>query len=76
MGSAILKLDRERKHLNTDVTSTHPVDLKSVESIEKHVSKCEQNIIQEHNTTELLKLRHEITYNNISLSQKEPDKRR
>ena len=51
MGTAIFKLDRDRKLLNADVTSTHPVDLKSVDPIQTHVNKCEQRIIiQEHNT--------------------------
>jgi len=59
MGAAILKLDKDRKLLNADVTSTHPVNLKSVEPVQKHVNKCEQRIIPEHNTTVLLKLRHE-----------------
>jgi len=58
MGTAILKLDSDRKLLNADVTSTHPVDLKSVEPVQKHVNKCEQRIIPEHNATVLLKLCH------------------
>ena len=60
MGAAILKLDIDRKLLNTDVTSMHPVDLKSVEPVQKHVNKCDQRIIPEHNATTLLKLRHEL----------------
>jgi len=59
MGAAILTLDRDRELLNADVTSTHPVDLKSVEPIQKHVNKCEQRIVPERNATALLKLRHE-----------------
>ena len=47
-------LDRDRKFLNTDVTSTHSVDLKSVEPVQKHVDKCEQRIIPEHNAIILL----------------------
>jgi len=54
-----MKLDRDRKLLNADVTSMHPVDMKSVEPIQKHVNKCEQIIIPEHNVTALLKLGHE-----------------
>jgi len=59
VGAAILKLDRDQKLLNADVTARHPVDLKSVEPIQKHVNKGEQRIISEHNATALLKLRHE-----------------
>jgi len=59
MGAAILKLDRYRKLLNADVTSAYPVDLKSVELVQKHVNKCEQRIIPELNGIILLKLRHE-----------------
>jgi len=59
VGAAILKLERDRKLLNADATSTHPVDLKSVELIQNHVNKCEQRIIPEHNGTALLKLRDE-----------------
>ena len=47
-----------QKLLNADVASTHPVDLKSVEPVQKHVNKCEQRIIPEQNATALLKLRH------------------
>ena len=56
MGTAILKLDRDRKLLNADVTSAYPVDLKSVEPTQKHVNKCEQRIIPELNGIILLKL--------------------
>ena len=59
MGGAILKLDRDRKLLNADITSVYPVDLKSVEPVQKHVNKCEQRIIPELNGIILLKLRHE-----------------
>jgi len=59
MGAAILKLDRYRKLLNADATSVYPVDLKSVEPIQKHVNKCELRIIPELNGIILLKLRHE-----------------
>ena len=61
MGAAILKLDSDRKLLNADITWAYPVDLKSVEPVQKHVNKCEQRIIPELN---------------ISLSQKEPYKRK
>jgi len=54
VGAAILKLDRDRKLLNAEVTSMHPVDLMSVELKQKHLNKCEQRIIPEHNTTVLL----------------------
>ena len=66
MGVAIFKLDRDRKFLNADVTWIHPVDLKSVEPIQKHINKCEQRIIPEPNAIILLKLRHDMTYNHIS----------
>ena len=56
---AILKLDRDRKLLNADVTWTHQFDPKSVEPVQKYVNKCEQRIIPEHNAIILLKLRHE-----------------
>jgi len=59
LGASILKLDRDRKLLNADVTSTHLVDLKSVEPIQKQVNKYEQRIIPERDATALLKLRHE-----------------
>ena len=59
MGAAILKQDRDRKLLNADVTWVYPVDLKSVEPVQKHVNKCEQRIIPELNGIILLKLRHE-----------------
>ena len=59
MGTAILKLDSDRKLLNPDVTSAYPVDLKSIEPIQKHVNKSEQRIIPELNGIILLKLRHE-----------------
>ena len=47
------------KLLNADVTWTQQLDQKSVEPIQKHVNKCEQRIIPEHNAIILLKLRHE-----------------
>ena len=53
------KLDRDRKLLNADVTSAYPVDLKSVEPVQKHVNKCEQRIIPDLNCIILLKLHHE-----------------
>ena len=59
VGTAILKLDRDQKLLNADITSTYPVVLKSVEPVQKHLNKCEQKIIPEHNATALLRLRHE-----------------
>ena len=65
-------IDRDWKLLNADVTPMHPVDLKPVEPVQKHVNKCEQRIIPELNGIILLKLCHE----SISLSQKEPDKRK
>ena len=37
-----LKLNRDWKLLNADVTSAYPVDMKSVEPVQKHVNKCEQ----------------------------------
>ena len=58
-GCCHFEVDRDRKLLNADVTSTHPADLKSVEALQKHVNKCEQRIIPEHNATALLKLCHE-----------------
>jgi len=61
-GATILKLDRDQKLLNANVTWTQQFDLKSVEPVQKHVNKCEQRIILE-------------TYNHVSLSQ-EPDKRK
>ena len=59
MGTDILKLDKNRKLLNADVTSAYPVELKSVEPIQKHVNKCEQRTIPELNGIILLKLRPE-----------------
>jgi len=59
VGAAILKLGRYWKVLNADATSAYPVDLKSVEPIQKHVNKCEQRIIPEINGIILLKLCHE-----------------
>ena len=59
MGAAILKLDRDRKLLNADITSAYPVDLKSVDPVQNRVNKCELRIIPEHNAIILLKLRHE-----------------
>ena len=59
MGAAILKLDRDRKLLNADVTSAYPVDLKSEEFVQKHVEKCKQRTISELNGIILLKLRYE-----------------
>ena len=56
MGTTIFKLDRDRKLLNADITSAYPVDLKSVEPVQKHVNKCEQRIITELNGIILLKL--------------------
>ena len=47
MGAAILKLDRDWKLLNADVTWTHPVDL------------IAKRIIPEHNAIMLLKLHYE-----------------
>ena len=61
-----MKLGRDRKLLNADVTSTHPVDLKSVEPVQKHVNKYELIIILELNGIILLKLRHEL-YTTISI---------
>jgi len=57
---AILKLDRDRKVLNANVTWTQQFDQKSVEPVQKHVNKCEQRIIPEQNAIILLKLHHEI----------------
>ena len=37
MGVAILKLDKDRKLLNADVSWVYPVDLKSVEPVQKHI---------------------------------------
>jgi len=76
MGAAILKLDRDRKLLNPDVTSTYPVDIKSVEPVQNHVNKCEERIIPELNGIILLKITSWIIYNHISLSQKKPGKRK
>jgi len=59
MGATILKLDRYRKLLNADVTLSYPVNLKSVEPVQKHVNKCEQRVIPELNGIILLKLHHE-----------------
>ena len=59
MGAAILNLDRDRKLLNADVISAYPVDLKSVQHVQKHINKCEQIIVTEHNATALLKLYYE-----------------
>jgi len=56
MAAAILKLDRYWKLLNSDITWMHLVDLKSVEPVQKHVNKCEQRIIPEHNAIILLKV--------------------
>jgi len=50
VGAAILKLP------NADVSSAYPVDLKSVEPVQKHVNKCEQRIIPELNNIILLNL--------------------
>ena len=55
-----------RKLPNADVTLAYPVDLKSVEPVQKHVNKCEQIIIPELNGIILLKLRHEW-YTTISV---------
>jgi len=41
------------------ITSTHPVDLKSVEPIQKYVNNCEQRIVPENNATALLKSCHQ-----------------
>ena len=59
MGAAILKLDRDRKFMNADITWAYPVDLNYVEPVQKHVNKCEQRIIPELNDIILLKLCHE-----------------
>jgi len=61
VGAAILNLDRDWKLLNADITWAYPypVDLKSAESIQKHVNKCEQRIDPELNGIILLKLYHE-----------------
>jgi len=59
VGAPILKLDRDRKFLNADVTSAYPVDLKFVEPVKKHVNKCGHRIILELNGVILLKLRNE-----------------
>ena len=59
MGATILKLERDRKLLNADVTWAYPVDLKSVEPMQKNVNKCEQGISPELNGIILLKLRLE-----------------
>jgi len=56
---AIMKLDSDQKLLNVDVTSAYPVDLKSVEPVQKHVNKGEQRIIPDLNGIILLKLHHE-----------------
>jgi len=57
--AAILMLDKDRKLLNADVTSTQQFDRKSVERLQKHVNKCEQRIIPEQTAIILLNLRHE-----------------
>jgi len=44
MGTTILNVDRDWKLLNADVTSAYSVDLKCVESLHKHVNKCEQRM--------------------------------
>ena len=54
-----MKVDRDRKLLNADITWTNQFDRKSVEPVQNHVNKCEQRIIPEFNTIILLKLRHE-----------------
>jgi len=60
VGAAIiLKPDRDRKLLNAEVPLAYPVDLKSVEPVQKNVNRCEQRIIPELNGIILLKLRHE-----------------
>jgi len=59
MRATILKLDRDQKLLNADVTSTQQFDPKSVEPVQKHVDKCEQRIIPEYKAFILLKLCHE-----------------
>ena len=66
MGATILKLDRDRKLLNADVTCVYSVDLNSVEPLQKHVNKCEQRIIPELNGIILLKLCVEL-YTTISV---------
>ena len=58
MCDPILKLDRDRKLLNADVTWTQQFDRKSVEPVLKHANKCEQIIIPEHNAIILFKLHH------------------
>ena len=69
MGTAILKLDSDWKLLNVDVTWMHPVDLKSVEPVQKHVNKCEQRIIPELNGIILLN----YVINDIQPNQFEPE---
>ena len=49
MGPSILKLDKDRKILNADVNWTQQFDQKSAGPVQKHVNKCEQRIIPEHN---------------------------
>ena len=56
-------------NLRLDVTSAYPVDLKSVEPVQKHVDKCEQKIIPELNGMILLN----CVMNNIQLYQFEPE---
>jgi len=76
VGAAILKLDRDRKLLNADVTSTYPVDLKSVQPMQKGVNKCEQRIIPEHNAIVLLQLGHEWHTTISFWARKKPYKRK
>ena len=60
--------------MNANVTSTHPVNQISVEPVQKQVNKCEQRIIPEYIC--VVKITSSMTYNHISLSQKEADKRK
>jgi len=69
VGATIWKLDRDGKLLNAIFSSAYPVDLKSVEPIQKHVNKYEQRMIPELNG---IKITSWMTYDRISLSQKEP----
>ena len=64
MYTAILKVDKRLEALEC----WH--HQKSVDPIQKHVNKYEQRIIPEHNAIILL------NYVMLSLSQKEPDKRK
>ena len=69
MGITILKLDRDWKLLNADVISVYPVDLKSIELIQKHVNKAAKNYSRTKRHY-LVKITSLMIYNDINLSQK------